>query len=79
MTNRFKAGDLVRVARGFSRDAAEGLTSDLLRRAGTPEGLFEVVRCLPELAGGEIQYRLRSCSTAQERVVSENQIVPASR
>lgn len=39
----------------------------------TPAGLYEVVRLLPSDAAGN-QYRIRSVSSGQERVVGEREL-----
>ena len=70
----FSPGDRVRVGR--STTAAEAFL-DTIKHA-QPAGLFEVVAVLPK-ANGQVQYRLWGGSPARERIVHEDQIVPASK
>ena len=60
MKHRFRSGQSVRLNRGFPNRAAA-------------EGLYEVVRQLPD-SGGDLQYRIKSAREPHERVVKEGEL-----
>ena len=72
-----KVGDLVRVQVSSSLVPAEAFLDAIAH--DRPSGIFEIVRVLPEMTGGQRQYRIRGGDPPHERVVRECQLVPAVR
>ena len=75
--HRYRVGDLVRVQVSVSKQPnARGSNIVALNRSS---GIHEVTRLLPAPSGGEPLYQVRGSGGQRESVVSEGQLIPASR
>ncbi len=75
--HRYRVGDLVRVQVSVGRQPnARGSNIVALNRSS---GIHEVTRLLPAPSGGEPLYQVRGSGGQRESVVSESQLIPASR
>ncbi len=75
--HRFRVGDLVRVQVSARTQLGAGTTNIVTFNRSS--GIHEVTRLLPAPSGGEPLYQVRGSGGQRESVVSESQLIPASR